>query len=77
MNTNLSKYYSNLLAAPVEDIVVADINECEDPDMNDCSPNARCVNTEGAYQCICNSGQYLCTLYIELCTCDGKCVDIW
>jgi len=39
--------------APVQDLVVADINECGDPDMNDCSPNAECINTEGAYTCKC------------------------
>ncbi|KAF6035857.1 hypothetical protein EB796_005837 [Bugula neritina] len=34
--------------------VVSDVNECEDPNLNDCSPNAKCTNTDGYYTCTCN-----------------------
>ena len=32
-----------------------DINECE-LDMDQCAPNATCYNTEGSYECNCNTG---------------------
>ena len=31
-----------------------DVNECEG--VNDCHANAMCSNTEGSYDCTCNSG---------------------
>ena len=41
-----------LVAPPV----VVDVNECNNPSLNDCSPNADCINTDGYYTCTCNSG---------------------
>ena len=35
---------------------VSDINECSDPDLNDCDVNARCDNFEGGYSCACKRG---------------------
>ena len=34
-----------------------DVNECEDSEMNDCSPNALCRNTNGSYECQCTPGK--------------------
>ncbi|KAF7112820.1 hypothetical protein RHSIM_RhsimUnG0189400 [Rhododendron simsii] len=31
-----------------------DINECEDPNLNDCDGNATCTNTPGNFTCSCN-----------------------
>lgn len=31
-----------------------DINECEDPNLNDCE--RICVNTQGGYDCLCPKG---------------------
>ena len=34
-----------------------DINECEDPGDNPtCHEHANCTDTEGSYECTCNSG---------------------
>ena len=35
--------------------LVADIPECE-RELDDCDPNANCMNTFGSYSCICNTG---------------------
>ena len=34
--------------------LLADIDECTD--LNVCSGPSTCVNTDGSFQCICNSG---------------------
>ena len=34
----------------------ADIDECIDPESNDCDANAACNNTEGSYTCLCPNG---------------------
>ncbi len=34
-------------------IPFADINECEDPTLNNCTRAKNCVNTEGSYNCRC------------------------
>ena len=34
----------------------SDIDECQRPELSQCDENARCENTDGAYQCICNDG---------------------
>ena len=31
-----------------------DINECENPDLNDCPEHSTCANEEGTYSCICD-----------------------
>ncbi|XP_058211497.1 putative wall-associated receptor kinase-like 16 [Rhododendron vialii] len=31
-----------------------DIDECEDPNLNDCDGNATCINTPGNFSCSCN-----------------------
>ena len=33
-----------------------DIDECIDPESNDCDANAACNNTEGSYTCLCPNG---------------------
>ncbi|KAI5693234.1 hypothetical protein M8J75_011495 [Diaphorina citri] len=33
--------------------LVQDINECSSPELNDCSPAARCTNVFGSFQCTC------------------------
>ena len=33
-----------------------DIDECSDPSLNDCDPNASCTNTPGSFSCACNPG---------------------
>ena len=34
-----------------------DINECEDPGDNPtCHEHAKCIDTEGSYECTCNTG---------------------
>ena len=35
--------------------LVADISECE-RQLDDCDPNATCINTFGSYDCMCNTG---------------------
>ena len=35
---------------------ILDVNECENPDMNDCDEKARCVNTFGSFECKCEPG---------------------
>ena len=34
----------------------ADINECENSDLNNCDGNAQCTNTKGSFICSCNPG---------------------
>ncbi|KAI5693233.1 hypothetical protein M8J75_011495 [Diaphorina citri] len=36
--------------------LVQDINECSSPELNDCSPAARCTNVFGSFQCTCPEG---------------------
>lgn len=33
-----------------------DVDECANPESNDCDPNALCTNTEGSYVCRCIKG---------------------
>ena len=44
---------------------ITDIDECANPEMNECDGNALCTNTEGSYVCRCLSGYqgdgYKCT----------------
>jgi len=35
---------------------VADIDECGNPESNECDPNALCTNTEGSHVCRCLRG---------------------
>lgn len=35
---------------------LSDINECADPSLNDCDPNAKCYNLEGTFECRCKRG---------------------
>lgn len=44
--------------------IVSDVNECQN---NVCMADATCKNTEGSYNCTCNSG-----LKMELNLCVGK-----
>ena len=34
-------------------LTIIDVDECEDNSMNDCVPEAMCLNTEGSFVCIC------------------------
>ena len=46
-----------LSAAVLADhVLVLDVNECDNPSLNDCSPNAHCTNTDGYYTCKCKTG---------------------
>ncbi|XP_034539748.1 uromodulin-like 1 isoform X2 [Notolabrus celidotus] len=40
----------------VSSVTVEDINECAQPALCRCSPNANCTNTEGSYHCTCLQG---------------------
>ena len=35
-----------------------DIDECEDPTLNNCDVNAMCINTCGSFLCMCNDGYF-------------------
>ena len=48
-------------------IVVADVNECDDPVLNTCSQV--CINLQGSFQCACNPGY---ELNADNITCDGE-----
>lgn len=48
--------------------VLPDVDECTN-EPNLCSPHGKCLNTEGSYQCVCDSGF---TANLETPTCDGK-----
>ena len=37
-------------------IIVADKDECESPESNNCGVNAICTNTGGSYVCRCSNG---------------------
>jgi len=36
---------------------VSDVDECGNSDLNDCSPHAKCTNTDGYYTCTCKEGK--------------------
>lgn len=33
--------------------LLVDIEECKDPNLNDCDVNAICINTPGSFNCSC------------------------
>lgn len=37
-------------------ICKAEIDECQNPQLNDCHPNAICIDTAESYKCICKHG---------------------
>lgn len=37
-------------------VIIADKDECESPESNNCDVNALCTNTEGSYVCRCKRG---------------------
>lgn len=47
------KFSSNITQ---HNLFSSDINECADPNLNDCDPNAKCYNLEGTYECRCKRG---------------------
>ncbi|XP_022691275.1 mucin-2-like isoform X2 [Varroa jacobsoni] len=49
---------SRLLVEPLLNsaLTVEDVNECRDKELHDCSPNANCENTFGAFKCVCKPG---------------------
>lgn len=70
----------SFITAEVEDVV--DLDECSQPDMNDCSSAARCINEPGSYTCKCkgifsdldptNPGRS-CAAEVKMCDlCNGK-----
>ncbi|XP_061752413.1 LOW QUALITY PROTEIN: uromodulin-like 1 [Nerophis ophidion] len=42
----------------VSAMTVQDVNECEHPALHQCSPQAKCNNTVGSYQCVCHAGYF-------------------
>ncbi|XP_072116142.1 uromodulin-like 1 isoform X1 [Mobula birostris] len=63
--TNISKIVSELVASLEDDTDfifdpdstgISDYNECASLEDNDCSFNAKCINTEGSYTCSCSDG---------------------
>ncbi|XP_072903727.1 uromodulin-like 1 [Hemitrygon akajei] len=62
---NISKIVSELVASLEDDTDfifdpdgtgISDYNECASLEDNDCSFNAKCINTEGSYTCSCSDG---------------------
>ncbi|KAI5708761.1 hypothetical protein M8J76_002729 [Diaphorina citri] len=46
--------YSTLFYSySISNLFFSDINECSSPELNDCSPAARCTNVFGSFQCTC------------------------
>jgi len=48
--------FKNTQRFDVHIFILTDINECEDDELNNCSENANCTNTEGSFTCSCNPG---------------------
>lgn len=44
-------FYQNICLAHL--LMMADIDECKDPNLNDCDVNAICINTPGSFNCSC------------------------
>ena len=45
-----------IICAQKDFYITLDIDECSDPELNQCHANAVCNNTEGSHVCRCNSG---------------------
>ena len=48
-------------------LLTADVDECSDLQLNNCSYYANCTNTDGGFECSCISG-----FYEDGFTCNGK-----
>ncbi|CAI8042374.1 Fibrillin-1, partial [Geodia barretti] len=44
-----------------------DMDECENPTLNNCDVNAMCINTCGSFSCMCNDGYFGSGTHCELC----------
>ena len=57
-NRRYSGYLSNSSRTELWEFLFLfiDINECADPNLNNCDPDATCTNTDGSYGCVCNDG---------------------
>lgn len=61
-------HYTHTHTPRISASVFPDVDECSnEPDL--CAPHGKCLNTEGSYQCVCDSGF---TANLETPTCDGK-----
>lgn len=54
LSTNLTTVQPIALQATVE--ALTDLDECGNPDLNDCGAGALCINTIGSYRCACVGG---------------------
>ena len=74
MSLKVSERVKSAFINMITIFLYTDINECADPNENNCSSNANCTDTIGSYDCTCHIG-YSGNGYI----CDGKfgvCVKI-
>jgi len=53
-NLGISRLFVDTTANPITAIL--DLNECGAPELNDCSPDAECINTAGSFTCECKAG---------------------
>ena len=49
-------YFNIAVFISIFSTTISDIDECADVGVNNCDTDAKCTNTEGSYQCMCNDG---------------------
>lgn len=56
MQTQLEQIIYDPIVIVVDAPLAFDIDECDEAILNSCSDNSQCENTDGSYNCTCNSG---------------------